>query len=97
MSTLAFQPMETPVETSVGADAFAALEQRVLRAIELLKAERAARAEAEAKVAELHRSLESQTMELLRAESEIEGFKSERDLVRGRIERLLGQLDEFSS
>jgi len=96
MSTLAFQPVETPVEDSVGADTFAALEQRVLRAIELLKAERAARAEAEAKVAELHQSLESQTMELLRAESELEAFKGERDHVRGRIEKLLGQLDEFS-
>ncbi len=93
MSTLAFQPTETPV----GADDFAALEQRVLRAIELLKTERAARVEAEAKVAELHRSLETQTMELLRAESELEAFKSERDLVRGRIEKLLGQLDELSS
>jgi chromosome segregation ATPase len=93
VSTLAFQPTETPV----GADDFAALEQRVLRAIELLKTERAARVEAEAKVAELHRSLETQTMELLRAESELEAFKSERDLVRGRIEKLLGQLDELSS
>lgn len=93
MSTLAYQATETPV----GADDFAALEQRVLRAIELLKTERAARAEAEAKVAELHRSLETQTMELLRAESELEAFKSERDMVRGRIEKLLGQLDELSS
>jgi chromosome segregation ATPase len=93
MSTLAIQASETPV----GADDFAALEQRVLRAIELLKAERAARSEAETKVAELHRSLETQTMELLRAESDLEAFKSERDLVRGRIERLLGQLDELSS
>jgi chromosome segregation ATPase len=93
MSTLA--PQAT--ETLVVADDFAALEQRVLRTIELLKTERTARAEAEAKVAELHRSLETQTMELLRAESELETFKSEREVVRGRIEKLLGQLDELSS
>jgi len=93
MSTLALEETQTPV----GADDFAALEQRVFRAIELLKTERAARSEAEAKVAELHQSLETQTMDLLRAESELEAFKGERDLVRGRIEKLLGQLDELSS
>jgi len=93
MSTLAFQAPET----SVAADDFAALEQRILRAVELLKTERAARVAAETKLSELHHSLETQTMELLRAESELEAFKSERDLVRGRIERLLGQLDELSS
>lgn len=92
MSTLAFQASETPA----AADDFAALEQRVLRTIELLKTERAARVEAEAKVSELHRSLETQTMELLRAESELDAFKNERDLVRGRVERLLRQLDELS-
>ncbi len=93
MSTLAFQP----TETQASADDFAALEERILRAVELLKSERAARTAAEAKVAELHRSLEEQTAELLRVEAEVEAYKSERDLVRGRIDRLLGQLDEISS
>jgi len=93
MSTLTFQDSETAVAT----DDFAALEQRILRAVDLLKAERAARAAAEAKVAELHESLEAQTTELLRVETELEAFKSERDLVRTRIERLLGQLDELTA
>jgi chromosome segregation ATPase len=92
MSTLAFQAPESAVAT----DDFAALEDRVLRTVELLKSERAARAAAEAKVSELHQSLEAQTAELLRVESEVEAFKSERDLVRGRIERLLAQLDELA-
>jgi chromosome segregation ATPase len=92
MSTLAFQAPETQTAT----DDFAALEERILRAVELLKTERAARAAAEARAAELHQSLEAQTAELLRVESEVEVFKSERELVRGRIERLLGQLDEIS-
>jgi chromosome segregation ATPase len=94
MSTLAFEATENAA--AAANDDFAALEQRVLRAIELLKTERAARAEAEAKVAELHQSLEAQTMELLRAESELEAFKHEREQVRGRVERLLGQLDDLS-
>jgi molecular chaperone GrpE (heat shock protein) len=93
MSTFAFQAPETAAAN----DDFAALEQRVLRTVELLKSERLARAAAEAKVAELHQSLEAQTAELLRVEAEVDAFKSERELVRGRIERLLGQLDELSS
>jgi chromosome segregation ATPase len=93
MSTLTFQPAETLTST----DDFAALEEKILRAVELLKSERAARAAAEARVAELHRSLEDQTAELLRVEAEVEAFKSEREVVRTRIERLLGQLDELSS
>jgi hypothetical protein len=93
MSTLAFQATEASIST----DDFAALEERILRTVELLKSERAARAAAEAKAAELHKSLEAQTADLLRVEAEVEAFKIERDLVRGRIERLLGQLDEISS
>ena len=59
MSTLAFQPQEA----TVGADDFAALEQRILRTVDLFKAERSARAAAEAKVAELHQSLEEQPVQ----------------------------------
>jgi len=92
MSTLALQESET----AVGVDDFAALEQRILRAVDLLKAERAARAAAEAKVAELQEGLEAQTTELLRAGAELEALKSERELVRTRIECLLGQLDELT-
>jgi septal ring factor EnvC (AmiA/AmiB activator) len=93
MSTLAFQESELPI----GADDFSALEQRVLRTVELLKAERDLRAAAEQKAAELHQSLETQTAELLRVEAELDGFKKDRDVVRQRIERLLKQLDELSA
>jgi len=97
MSTLAFQATESPAATDdFAADDFTALEQRILRAVDLLKTERAARAVAEAKVAELHESLENQTADLLRAEAEIETYKTEREVVKGRVERLLGQLDEIS-
>ena len=92
MSTFAFQAAESPATT----DDFAALEQRVLRAVELLKSERAARAAAEAQVAELHETLDARSAELLRLEGELETHKTERDLVRGRIEKLLGQLDEIT-
>ncbi len=93
MSTLAFQESEIPT----GADDFSALEQKVLRTVELLKAERDARVAAEQRANELHGSLEAQTAELLRVEAELEGFKKDRDVVRQRVERMLKQLDELSA
>lgn len=99
MSTLAFQVADSSTEM----DDFAALEQRVLRAVELLKSERAARTAAEARVSELLRELdeksallEDRAADLGRAESEVESFKTERNVVRTRIERLLGQLDDIA-
>jgi hypothetical protein len=92
MSTLAFQA----AEATVGADDFAALEQRILRAVELLKAERSARIAAEDKAAELQLRLEAKASEAQESASELDAYKSERDLVRTRIERLLRQLDELS-
>ncbi len=92
MSTLTFEASESSIAT----DDFAALEQAILRAAELLKAERAARAAAETKVAEIQASFEAQTSELVRSEAELEALKGERGLVKSRIERLLGQLDELS-
>jgi chromosome segregation ATPase len=93
MSTLAFQA----TEATVGADDFAALEQRILRAVDLLKAERSARIAAEDKVAELQQKLDAQSAETQDVAAEIEAYKGERDLVRTRIERLLRQLDELSA
>jgi hypothetical protein len=92
MSTLAFQA----TEEAVGADDFAALEERILRTVDLLKTERGARIAAEDQVAELQQKLDAQTAEAQEVTEEIEAYKSERELVRTRIERLLRQLDELS-
>jgi hypothetical protein len=92
MSTLAFQATEATVD----ADDFAALEQRILRAVDLLKAERSARIAAEDQVAELQQRLDAQSAESQEVASQVEAYKSERDLVRTRIERLLRQLDELA-
>ena len=67
-----------------------------MRAVDLLKAERSARIAAEEQVAELQQRLDSQTSETQEVASQIEAYKSERDLVRARIKRLLRQLDEVS-
>jgi chromosome segregation ATPase len=92
MSTLTFEPEQA----TSAADDFAALEQRILRAVALLKAERSARLAAEDQLAELRRKLDAQAAEFEEAAAEIEAYKSERDLVRVRIERLLRQLDELA-
>jgi chromosome segregation ATPase len=78
-------------------DDFAALEQRVLRMVELLKAERVARAEAERRVVEFQERSEGQAADLSRVEEELSSLKREREEVRGRVERLLKQLDEISA
>ena len=99
MSTLAVNEHELPM----AANDLQALEQRVFRAVELLRAERDARATAEARIAELEaqgRGLEQQLHEredhIGRLEGDLLQLQGERDQVRGRVERLLRHLDEFS-
>lgn len=99
MATYALTEPELPMthEAATTADDFSALEQRVLRMVDLLKSERESRIEAERVASELHRSLEMQRADLRQANDELAGFKRERDEVRGRVERLLQQLDDLTA
>ena len=88
----------------LGAADFQALEERVLRAVELLKAEREAHASAVRKIEELERhsteleqQLATRADEGRRLEGELQQLQQERDHVRGRVERLLKHLDEFTA
>jgi hypothetical protein len=78
---------------TVSVDDFAALEDRIRRAVELVKSERQARAAAEERAvsAEANVRLQSPLMEQL--QNEINALRTERDQVRQRVERLLAQLD----
>lgn len=78
---------------TVSVDDFAALEDRIRRAVELVKSERQARAAAEERAvsAEANVRLQSPLMEQL--QNEINALRAERDQVRQRVERLLAQLD----
>jgi chromosome segregation ATPase len=108
------QPEETeevapPVALAVSADDFSALEGRVLRAVEMLKHERQARAAAEVRIAEaeecaakaieqlgpLQTQLNQQTPLIEELQNEIFSLRAERDTVRHRVERLLEQLDSL--
>jgi chromosome segregation ATPase len=103
MAAVAMNITDQGAETLAVAD-FQALEERVLRAVELLKAEREAHAAATAKIedlerhsAELERQLAGRTEQSTRLETEIAQLQQERDHVRGRVERLLKHLDEFTA
>jgi chromosome segregation ATPase len=85
--------------SGVSVDEFQALEQRVLRAVEIVKQEREARAAAEAEVRALREQLaaheEAAQREQKAAEEQIGALNHERDAVRERVERLLKQMDEL--
>lgn len=97
-----------PVALAVSVDDFSALEERVLRAVEMLKHERQARAAAEVRIAEaeecaakaveqlgpLQTQLNQQTPLIDQLQNEID-LRTERDTVRQRVERLLEQLDSL--
>ena len=70
-----------PISPPISPDEFQALEQKVLRAVEIVKREREARASAEA--------------ELARLQQQISALQGERAEVRQRVEKMLHQMDEF--
>lgn len=92
MSTAALQEPELPL----AADDFNALEQRVLRAVELLKTEREARAAAEHRILTLEQKVQQLIEQSSNAASQVEALEQERETVRLRVERLLKHLDEIT-
>jgi uncharacterized protein involved in exopolysaccharide biosynthesis len=87
------------ISPSISADEFQALEQKVLRAVEIVKREREARAAAEAEVATLRAQLAAQLTtqgeELSAAQAQLATLTQERDAVRQRVEKMLNQIDEL--
>jgi FtsZ-binding cell division protein ZapB len=83
-------------------DSLANLEERILRAVELVSALRAERdaalselEEARAALAELA-LVKKAAAQADKLHEEIEGLRAERKQVRVRIEKLLGQMDQLS-
>jgi chromosome segregation ATPase len=93
MSTIALQEPEFPL----AADDFSALEQRVLRLVELAKTEREARAAAEQRVASLEQKIPQLVSHRSNAATQVEALEQERETVRVRVERLLKHLDEIAA
>ena len=90
------RPEEQPGEPgtlSLSAHDFAALEDRVLRAVNLVKRERLERTQAEERAARAEAKLAEHSQSTQELEKEIGALRAERDHVRQRVERLLSQLD----
>lgn len=83
-------------EPGVSFDEFQALEQKVLRAVEVVRRERQARAAAEAEVERLRAQLAEQSQA---TESQVTTLNAtltqERETIRQRIEGMLSQMDEL--
>jgi hypothetical protein len=84
---------DDPIALTVSADDFSALEDRIVRAVELVKRERHGRIAAEERALQAEADLQQVTTRIESLEREITTLKNERDHVRQRVERLLGQLD----
>lgn len=82
-----------PLALTVSADDFSALEDRIVRAVEVVKREKQARIAAEERAHKAESELRLVTPRIEALEREIDVLKNERDHVRTRVERLLTQLD----
>jgi chromosome segregation ATPase len=81
----------------VSSDDFHSLEEKVYRTIELLKAARVAKAAAERDVSRLREQLELREEEIESLRGEMIGLRKEREEVRGRVEKMLRQIDELTA
>lgn len=90
----------------ISTDEFQALEQRVLRAVEVVKQEREARASAESKAVRLEEEIVLLQVQLAEhneahvaaaeaAATELKNLQQERSEVRQRVEKMLQQMDEL--
>lgn len=89
--------MDTPAasDAAISQDDFQALEQRVLRAVEIVRRERELRAAAEAENAELREQLASLKGASNSAQEQITLLNQERESVRLRVEKMMQQIDEL--
>ena len=79
----------------ISLDEFQALEQKVLRAVEIVRREREARITAEAEVTALREQLDALAVASNATQSQITLLSQERETVRLRVEKMLQQMDEL--
>ena len=87
--------VEAPVVSS-NAD-FHSLEEKVLKTIELLKVERAAKSTAEKASARLREQLTEREEEVDSMRAELVSLRKEREEVRTRVEKMLGQIETLTA
>ena len=72
---------------------FEALEERIVRAVDLVKRERQGRTQAEERAGKAETHVAEQSAVIDQLKQEVRGLRAERDQVRKRVERLLERLD----
>ena len=82
-----------PGTLAMTADEFAALEERVLRAVNVVKRERIARSEAELRAVAAEETVSQQTETIDNLNKEISDLRAEREAIKQRVDRILSQLD----
>jgi septation ring formation regulator EzrA len=80
---------------AISADEFQALEDKVYRAVEIVRREREARAAAETEAASLREQLDALKEASNSAQTQITTLNQERTAVRLRVEKMLQQMDEL--
>lgn len=76
---------------------FVSLEEKVYRTIELLKNAREAKAAAERDLSRMREQLETREEEVDTLKQQVIALKKEREEVRGRVEKMLEQIDALVS
>jgi hypothetical protein len=89
----AVEPTAEVASVTLSVDEFSALEERVLRTVNLVKWERQARATAEERATKAELELREQSPLAEKLQMEISALRDERNQVRQRVERILSQLD----
>jgi septation ring formation regulator EzrA len=84
------------VSAQVPAEDFQALEEKVYRTIELYKAAKEARATAERNVERVREQLEQREEENETLRRELLQLRKDREEIRGRVERMLSQMDSLT-
>ena len=84
------------VAEQVPADDFQALEDKIYRTIELYKAARQAQATAERETQRLRQQMQEREDELVTLRRETVRLKKEREEIRGRVEKMLEQIESIA-
>jgi chromosome segregation ATPase len=91
-------PSNTVEAPAISSNAdFHSLEEKILKTIELLKVERAAKATAEKAAARLREQLTEREEEVDSMRAELVGLRREREEVRTRVEKMLGQIESLTA
>jgi chromosome segregation ATPase len=84
------------VELAPSTADFKSLEEKILRTIELLKSAREAKAVAERDATRLREQLNQREEEFESMRQELVGLRREREEVRTRVEKMLGQIESIA-